>query len=244
MGFDPATIRNIMSGQDRSLAAGVIRLATSAASQGYAAIIGIRNFLYDREWIRSVELGRRTVSVGNLTTGGTGKTPMVLWIAQAAITRGLRPAVLMRGYGGSDGDSDEASELRQAIPGLLVGVGADRVKAAKPTPGGTSRDRSVHSRRRISTPPGSTGYRLGSRERYRSVRIRTAASKRHVARVALRRSTGTAGLCYAQRLSLERAVKSDSGEDQRRLAGRADRLRRGAAFRRSMVRCGTSRLRR
>ena len=71
------------------------------------------------------------ISVGNLTTGGTGKTPMVLWIAQRLLTEGKRTAVLTRGYRG-EGDgaastSDEVQLLRAHLGDKsALGVGADR----------------------------------------------------------------------------------------------------------------------
>ena len=47
------------------------------------------------------ELPCRVISVGNLTLGGTGKTPMVIWIAKTLREQGMKPAILSRGYGGS-----------------------------------------------------------------------------------------------------------------------------------------------
>jgi tetraacyldisaccharide 4'-kinase len=71
------------------------------------------------------------ISVGNLTVGGTGKTPMVLWIAERLIAQGEKTAILTRGYRGQESDhgrtSDEAQLLGARLGGLVdVGVGADR----------------------------------------------------------------------------------------------------------------------
>jgi tetraacyldisaccharide 4'-kinase len=49
------------------------------------------------------------VSVGNLTVGGTGKTPMVIWLAERFLAEGKRVAILSRGYRGVNGTSDEIS---------------------------------------------------------------------------------------------------------------------------------------
>jgi tetraacyldisaccharide 4'-kinase len=68
------------------------------------------------------------ISVGNLTTGGTGKTPMVAWIADRLVREGKRAAILTRGYGSDErGTSDEAKLLRARLgERLAIGVGADR----------------------------------------------------------------------------------------------------------------------
>ena len=64
----------------------------------YGRIIGIRNYLYDRGVFRSHSLGARTISIGNITTGGTGKTPAVLLAVETLAALGFRPAVVSRGY--------------------------------------------------------------------------------------------------------------------------------------------------
>lgn len=56
------------------------------------------------------------VSVGNLTTGGTGKTPLVRWICEVLRQAGGRPAIVSRGYAGGGGVNDEAMELADALP--------------------------------------------------------------------------------------------------------------------------------
>lgn len=84
------------------------------------------------------------VSVGNLTLGGTGKTPLVIALAQELARRGWRPAVLSRGYGSGRREplrveqgmaaalvGDEALELVQGLPGLAVWIGSDRVASAR-----------------------------------------------------------------------------------------------------------------
>jgi tetraacyldisaccharide 4'-kinase len=116
----------------------------------YGRIMDLRNLLYDRGALKTYSLGARTVSVGNLTTGGTGKTPLVALIAEILAENGEKVCVLTRGYGRekprqrvlvSDGEAvladartggDEPVELAQKLIGKAVIVAdADRVAAAK-----------------------------------------------------------------------------------------------------------------
>lgn len=103
----------------------VVRSALAPASWLYGAVVAARNRAYDGGWLRSYDLGVPTVSVGNLTVGGTGKTPIASWLASRIIECGARPAILLRGYGG-----DEVLVHRLLTPQAIVVPGADRVAAA------------------------------------------------------------------------------------------------------------------
>ena len=72
------------------------------------------------------------ISVGNLTVGGTGKTPMVAWVVGELAHRGLRPGIVSRGYGArsESGASDEAQLLAEALPGVEHQLDPDRARAA------------------------------------------------------------------------------------------------------------------
>jgi len=68
----------------------------------YAAIIRARNSLYERGTFTITKLERTVISIGNITTGGTGKTPLVEWIARAVADEGKKVCILTRGYGRND----------------------------------------------------------------------------------------------------------------------------------------------
>ena len=114
-----------ISGADRSIPARLARLATTAVEPAYVAAMRVRNGLFDVGLTRVHRLGRPTISIGNLTTGGTGKTPVVAWLGRRLAEGGHRPAVLLRGYGGGD----EVRVLRRSL-GEGVPVHADPSRVA------------------------------------------------------------------------------------------------------------------
>ncbi len=113
----------------------------------YGAVVRTRAAAFRRGLLKSYDCGLPVVSVGNLTFGGTGKTPMVLALAQDLIKRGRRPAVLTRGYGRTAAEplvltgpeiqasttdaGDEPVELAQRLPGVPIVVDADRVRGGR-----------------------------------------------------------------------------------------------------------------
>jgi tetraacyldisaccharide 4'-kinase len=118
-----------------------------ALSRGYGRGVRLRNGWLDRGLSPVRRLPVPVISVGNLTAGGTGKTPMALHLAGDLRRRGIRPAVVSRGYRGgaergggvvSDGErrllgasqsGDEPHLLAERLPGVPVVVGADRFLA-------------------------------------------------------------------------------------------------------------------
>jgi tetraacyldisaccharide 4'-kinase len=122
-----AHFKQVMDGSDRSIAAGTLRIGAACAEPIYAAIMRIRNGLYDAKILPIHRLGRPTISVGNITTGGTGKTPVVRWLAVNLKDR--RPCVLLRGYKSTAaGLSDEQALLADdKVPAIADG---DRIRGA------------------------------------------------------------------------------------------------------------------
>lgn len=102
-----------------------LRTALGPLAMAYGLVVRARNTAYDRGILRSYPLGLPTISIGNLTVGGTGKTPLTSWFAARLIELGARPAILLRGYGG-----DEVLVHRLLTPRAIVVAGADRVNSA------------------------------------------------------------------------------------------------------------------
>lgn len=75
-----------------------LRAALVPAALAYGAAVAVRNTLYDAGWLRARRVPARVVSVGNITVGGTGKTPAALWLAERLAARGRRTAIVTRGY--------------------------------------------------------------------------------------------------------------------------------------------------
>ena len=98
----------------------------------YGAGARLRISLYDRGLLQRRRLGRPVISIGNLSVGGTGKTPMVIWLAEHFLAEGRRVAILSRGYRGRGGSSDEIELMKHRLGGRgLFGVGKDRYAQGK-----------------------------------------------------------------------------------------------------------------
>ena len=110
----------------------------------FGGVASLRRWAYRVGWLSSVKLGKPVIVIGNLTVGGTGKTPMVIWLVNALTAQGYRVGVVTRGYGGKskswpqqvkpDSDprmlGDEAVLIARETH-CLVFAGPNRVAAAE-----------------------------------------------------------------------------------------------------------------
>jgi len=109
-----------------------VRVLLYPLSVLYARVVRIRTRLYEKGWLTPKRLNGTVISVGNLTVGGTGKTPMVLWLAEKFLAEGKKVAILSRGYRGSAGTSDEIELLKHRLGNrVLFGLGKDRFRAGR-----------------------------------------------------------------------------------------------------------------
>ncbi len=123
-------IQTIMSGECKCPCQSVARAALAAAACPYAAAMKLRRWAYGKSLLKSKAVDVPVICVGNITTGGTGKTPMVAWLVEHLKAKGLTPAILTRGYKATEGKSDEA-ELLKKLTGVNVVVNADRIAGAR-----------------------------------------------------------------------------------------------------------------
>ncbi len=96
--MDEAQFLDLISGRTQSVTARLLRPVLAGLSLGYALVMRVRNALFDAGLRRPQRVGVPVVSVGNLTTGGTGKTPLVAFVVDWAQARQLRAGIISRGY--------------------------------------------------------------------------------------------------------------------------------------------------
>jgi tetraacyldisaccharide 4'-kinase len=142
------TFHKLISGQTRGFGAALLRFCLEVAAKFYSAIIALRNLAYSKGWLKVHTAGAAVISVGNITVGGTGKTPLVIWLCNT-ITQNSKLkiqncgiSILTRGYktytkgrGTSDERRatriDEPAILAESCPQAKVIVNPDRVAAAR-----------------------------------------------------------------------------------------------------------------
>ena len=130
--IDRAVYLSIIRGERRGLLATIVRGGLRAASWPFRAGVALRGALYETGFLGSHEAPIPVISIGNLTAGGTGKTPLTIALAQRLVAQGEKPAVLARGYGATrDGELNEELELvKRRVPQARVIAGRDRVASA------------------------------------------------------------------------------------------------------------------
>lgn len=123
--------REIVSGENTGGMARIARLFLSIAEVPYSMVVNARNRRYDRRQAEVHTVAVPVICVGNLTMGGTGKTPMVQYLAEWFRSHGVRVAIVSRGYRAEVGEgNDEARELSDKLPDVPHIQNADRVAAA------------------------------------------------------------------------------------------------------------------
>jgi tetraacyldisaccharide 4'-kinase len=148
--------RKLISGQKAGLGAGLLRLLLGVAAGGYSIAVRLRNFLYSKGWLKAHRADAAVISIGNITAGGTGKTPLVIWLCKeiisdskfqisncqcAILTRGYktrRASCVMRRaknkhntqYAIRNTEIDEPAILAESCPEVKVIVNPDRVAGA------------------------------------------------------------------------------------------------------------------
>jgi tetraacyldisaccharide 4'-kinase len=144
---DSTRAARVIRGWEHGFSAGP-RVVLSALAGGYRGLLGAREWLYGHGVLQSRRLSCPVVSIGNLTVGGTGKTPAVEMAAQTLAELGRRVAIVSRGYGRQSSGiqvvadtaslrldpadaGDEPFLLARRLPGMPVIVGANRYDAAR-----------------------------------------------------------------------------------------------------------------
>lgn len=129
--MDQNRYRRILGGSGGGLGVQFLRAVLVPASYLYAVAISFRNFLYDKGYFRSHCAPVPVISIGNITTGGTGKTPLTIWLCNKLAEQRLRVGVLTRGYKmKSTKLSDEPAVIANNCPTARVVVDPDRVLGA------------------------------------------------------------------------------------------------------------------
>ncbi|AMV39836.1 tetraacyldisaccharide 4'-kinase [Planctomyces sp. SH-PL62] len=130
-GIDPERFLRLVRGEIKGPTASAARMGLGLAAAAYGLGVAARNAAFDRG-LKAVHRARvPVVSVGNLTLGGTGKTPMVEWLARWYRARDVRVCLISRGYGRADAVNDEALVLEENLPDVPHLQDPDRVRLAE-----------------------------------------------------------------------------------------------------------------
>ncbi len=123
--------REIVSGESRGAAASAARAGLTVLEAIYAPVVALRNCWYDFVPGAARRVDVPVVSVGNVTMGGTGKTPLTAAVVKRAVCRGVKTAIISRGYHAKPGElNDEGKELTARIPECVYVQNPKRAQAA------------------------------------------------------------------------------------------------------------------
>lgn len=110
----------------------ILKPLARLAAPVYKSVVSARNHKYDTGKSTAVQLNIPIISIGNLSVGGTGKTPVVSWVANLLLENNFKPIIAMRGYkSGSNKLSDEQIEHQNRLPNVPVIANPNRAKAIK-----------------------------------------------------------------------------------------------------------------
>ena len=130
--MDQNAYRNLVAGTDKSWGKKTLRLSLKTVSCAYSAAVRCRNWMYDKHLLKSHRCESSVISIGNITTGGTGKTPLVIWLCKHLNEKEQNTAVLTRGYKTEHGKlTDEPAILAKSCGQASVIVDSDRVRGAQ-----------------------------------------------------------------------------------------------------------------
>lgn len=130
--------RKLIAGGAAGPGARFLRLFLALGAFFYGMVIALRGRLYDMRWRRKRYAHVPVISIGNITAGGTGKTPLVIWLCKLLSGKGMKCAVLTRGYKAGEntkskaqGRIDEPAIISQNCPQASVIVNSDRAAGAR-----------------------------------------------------------------------------------------------------------------
>ena len=124
--------KRLISGQQQGLLATMARGLLWLMSKPYGVLMWVRNLAFDHGWKTIHRVDVPVVAIGNQTTGGTGKTPIVAEIVRILAEQGHRAGIISRGYGADNtGTNDEKRVLDRLCPGVPHVQNPDRILAAK-----------------------------------------------------------------------------------------------------------------
>ncbi len=132
--------RRLISGQSSGFCASILRFLLGIAAIGYSLAVRLRNFLYSKGLLKVHHVDSAVLCVGNITVGGTGKTPLVVWLCNLITqspklkAQNCKCAILTRGYKARAKENadfkDEIAILAESCPDAEVIVNPDRVAGA------------------------------------------------------------------------------------------------------------------
>jgi tetraacyldisaccharide 4'-kinase len=126
-------LKDIAMGRSRGLPGELAKPVLMILSFIYGGAVVLCAWLYRRGILFSYRAGRPVISVGNITAGGAGKTPLVIFLARVLQRRGLHPVILTRGYMPDGSASDEARMVAEVLTDVEIAVDPDRIAAVRRT---------------------------------------------------------------------------------------------------------------